>query len=472
MESTGLARVSAVCAVAFAAHRVCWRGQTIPHLRRPSLGHPTPLSPRSVRMPKYSNPSGLACSFCHKPQREVDKIIAGPNVYICSECIRLCLDIIRENSQPKPISWGQQRVPPPARIKAFLDQYVIGQDQAKRKIAVAVYNHYKRLEANQQGENKTSDVEIQKSNVLLIGPTGTGKTLVAQTLARLLDVPFVIADATTLTEAGYVGEDVENIILNLYQASGNNIERTVKGIVYIDEVDKLAKKSFTSSVSRDVSGEGVQQALLKIIEGTMANIQVRGNKRLPNQEYIQIDTSQILFICGGSFEGLSQVIEQRLGKKRVGFLKGEKDEVRPKATEPKANLQRVTPEDLDKFGLIPEFIGRLPVLAVMDHLEEADLIKILKEPKNSLVRQYQKLFKFEKVKLEFTDKALEAMARKAVERKTGARGLRTLMETVMLDIMYEVPSQDNIREVVITEETVTEGKPPHIEQVRDYGVSS
>jgi len=423
-------------------------------------------------MPKYSNPSGLACSFCHKPQREVDKIIAGPNVYICSECIRLCLDIIRENSQPKPMTWGQQRIPPPARIKAFLDQYVIGQDHAKRKIAVAVYNHYRRLEANAQDANTPTDVEIQKSNVLLIGPTGTGKTLMAQTLARLLDVPFVIADATTLTEAGYVGEDVENIVLNLYQASGNNVERTIKGIVYVDEIDKLAKKSFTSSVSRDVSGEGVQQALLKIIEGTLANIQVRGNKRLPNQEYIQIDTSQILFICGGSFEGLEQVIEQRLGRKRVGFLKGQEEDDRKKADDKRALLQRATPEDLDKFGLIPEFIGRLPVIAVMDHLEEGDLVQILKEPKNSLVRQYQKLFKFEKVKLDFTDKALEAMARKAVERKTGARGLRTLMETVMLDIMYEIPSQDNIREVVITEETVTEGKAPHVEKVRDYGVSS
>jgi ATP-dependent Clp protease ATP-binding subunit ClpX len=423
-------------------------------------------------MPKYSNPSGLACSFCHKPQREVDKIIAGPNVYICSECIRLCLDIIRENSQPKPIAWGQQRVPAPARIKAYLDQYVIGQDRAKRKIAVAVYNHYKRLEANAQSETSNSDVEIQKSNVLLIGPTGTGKTLMAQTLARFLDVPFVIADATTLTEAGYVGEDVENIVLNLYQSSGNNIERTIKGIVYLDEIDKLAKKSFTSSVSRDVSGEGVQQALLKIIEGTLANIQVCGNKRLPNQEYIQIDTSQILFICGGSFEGLGQVIEQRLGKKRVGFLKGTEEDNERKADEKRPLLQRTTPEDLDKFGLIPEFIGRLPVIAVMDHLEEDDLVTILKEPKNSLVRQYQKLFKFEKVKLEFTDKALEAMARKAVERKTGARGLRTLMETVMLDVMYDIPSQDNIREVVITEETVTEGKAPHVERIRDYGVSS
>ena len=424
-------------------------------------------------MPKYSNPSGLACSFCHKPQREVDKIIAGPNVYICSECIKLCLDIIRENNQPKPLAWGQQRVPPPARIKAFMDQYIVGQDQAKRKIAVAVYNHYKRLEAAAKAEGNKDEVEIQKSNVLLIGPTGTGKTLIAQTLSRFLDVPFVVADATTLTEAGYVGEDVENIILNLYQASGNNIERTVKGIVYVDEIDKLAKKSFTSSVSRDVSGEGVQQALLKIIEGTNANIQVKGNKRLPNQEYLQVDTSNILFICGGSFEGLPKVIEQRLGKKTVGFLKGKdepKDEPRHVGKDSKSVLQRVTPEDLDKFGLIPEFIGRLPIIAVMDHLDEDDLVRILKEPKNSLVRQYQKLFKFEKVKLTFTDDALRAMARKAVERKTGARGLRTLLETVMLDIMYEIPSQDHIREVLITEDVITEGKPPVTETVRDYGV--
>ena len=427
-------------------------------------------------MPKYTNPPGLACSFCHKPQREVDKIIAGPNVYICSECIKLCLDIIREKNQPKPLSWGQQRVPPPARIKAFLDQYVIGQDQAKRKIAVAVYNHYKRLEANQKSEGKSDEVEIQKSNVLLIGPTGTGKTLMAQTLARFLDVPFVIADATTLTEAGYVGEDVENIILNLYQASGNNLERTLKGIVYVDEVDKLAKKSFTSSVSRDVSGEGVQQALLKIIEGTQANIQVRGNKRLPNQEYLQVDTSNILFICGGSFEGLSKVIEQRMGKKQVGFLKGAEEEKeqrmapRHATDDPKQILQRVVPTDLDKFGLIPEFIGRLPVIAVMNLLEEDDLVQILQEPKNSLVKQYQKLFRFEKVKLTFTDDALRAMAKKAVERKTGARGLRTIIETVMLDIMYEIPSRDNIREVIINEDVITEGKAPQVEPVQNYGV--
>ena len=429
-------------------------------------------------MPKYPNPSGLACSFCHKPQREVDKIIAGPNVYICSECIKLCLDIIRENAQPKPISWGQQKVPPPARIKAFLDQYVIGQDKAKRTIAVAVYNHYKRLEANQalaKAENKKGDeVEIQKSNVLLIGSTGTGKTLLAQTLARFLDVPFVIADATTLTEAGYVGEDVENIVLNLYQASGNNLERTQRGIVYIDEIDKLAKKSFTSSVSRDVSGEGVQQALLKIIEGTQANIQVRGNKRLPNQEYLQVDTSNILFICGGSFEGLQKIVEARTGNRTVGFLKGDTTPTANQradgVTAEKKGLQRAVPEDLERFGLIPEFIGRLPVIAIMNPLEVEDLVMILAEPKNSIIRQYQKLFKFEKVKLTFTDGALRAVAEKAAERKAGARGLRTIIEQVMLDVMYDIPSQDNIREVVIDEDVINNGGEPRIEAVRDYGV--
>jgi ATP-dependent Clp protease ATP-binding subunit ClpX len=423
-------------------------------------------------MPKYTNPSGLACSFCHKPQREVDKIIAGPNVYICSECIKLCLDIIRENAQPKPISWGGQKVPIPAKIKSYLDQYVIGQDQAKRKIAVAVYNHYKRLEANQksEGNGQEGDVEVQKSNVLLIGPTGTGKTLIAQTLARFLDVPFVIADATTLTEAGYVGEDVENIILNLYQASGNNLDRTIRGIVYIDEVDKLAKKSFTSSVSRDVSGEGVQQALLKIIEGTTANIQVRGNKRLPNQEYLQVDTSNILFICGGSFEGLGKIIEERTGKKTVGFMADEEKEER--LVDELCVLQSTTSEDLEHFGIIPEFIGRLPVIAIMDDLDEESLVQILSEPKNSLVKQYQKLFRFEKVKLAFTEGALKAVAHRAADRRAGARGLRTILEGVMLDIMYDIPGQDNIREVTITEAVVTEGAEPETEPVRDYGVPS
>lgn len=400
-------------------------------------------------MAKYSNPGGLSCSFCHKPQREVDKIIAGPNVYICSECIKLCLDIIREDSSQKPIAWGHQKLPPPAKIKSFLDQYIIGQHQAKRQISVAVYNHYKRLEHNKKNAAGT-EVEIQKSNVLLIGPTGTGKTLMAQTLARFLDVPFVMADATTLTEAGYVGEDVENIILNLYHASNNNLERTVKGIVYIDEIDKLARKNSTSSVSRDVSGEGVQQALLKLLEGTQANIQVRGNKRLPNQEYLQVDTTNILFICGGSFEGLEKVIEERVGARTVGFVKsaGNTEEER------EITLQQVQAEDLTNFGLIPEFIGRLPVTATLEHLRAEDMVHILKEPKNSLVKQYQKLFKFEKVKLTFTDEALRAIADEAVTRKAGARGLRSIMEKVMLEIMYEIPSQEHLKEVVITEEIV------------------
>ncbi len=421
-------------------------------------------------MGKYSNPSGLSCSFCHKSQKEVDKIIAGPNVYICSECIRLCLDIIRENSQQKPVSWGHSGVPAPAKIKAYLDQYVVGQHSAKRKISVAVYNHYKRIEANTAAQD--GDVEIQKSNVLLVGPTGTGKTLMARTLARFLDVPFVIADATTLTEAGYVGEDVENIVLNLYQASNNNLERTQRGIIYVDEIDKLTKKNFTSSVSRDVSGEGVQQALLKILEGTVANVQVRGNKRLPNQEHIQIDTKGILFIVGGSFEGLERIIEQRIGRRSVGFSREEPTAGRldtESIDTRRALLQKVTTGDLDKFGLIPEFIGRLPILAVMDPLNVDDLVHVLTEPKNALVKQYQKLFKFEKVKLRFTDEAVRAIAEKAQDRKSGARGLRAIIETVMLDVMYEVPSVEGISEVVITEGVIRGTEEPEFMAVAELG---
>jgi ATP-dependent Clp protease ATP-binding subunit ClpX len=426
-------------------------------------------------MGKYSNPGGLSCSFCHKAQREVAKIIAGPNVYICSDCIKLCMDIVRENSQQKPVSWGHSGVPAPAKIKAYLDQYVIGQNEAKRKISVAVYNHYKRLEANSGGGE--GDVEVQKSNVLLIGPTGTGKTLIAQTLARYLDVPFVIADATSLTEAGYVGEDVENIVLQLYQSANNNLERTLKGIVYIDEIDKLTKKNFTSSVSRDVSGEGVQQALLKIIEGTVANIQVRGNKRLPNQEHIQVDTSNILFICGGSFEGIEQIVEHRTGRRSVGFAREEplKNETPAGDSEDlrRSLLQSIRTEDLERFGLIPEFIGRLPVLAIMNPLTVDDLVHVLTEPKNALIKQYQKLLKFEKVKLEFTEDAIHAMAERAQARKSGARGLRAIIEKVMLDVMYEVPSIDGLEAVEITADLVRgEGDPVYHQRADGLGDSA
>jgi ATP-dependent Clp protease ATP-binding subunit ClpX len=416
-------------------------------------------------MPKYPNPSGLQCSFCRKPQKEVDKIVAGPNVYICGDCIRLCLDIIKSVPAQKPVAWGQAQVPSPARIKAFLDQYVIGQDKAKRKIAVAVYNHYKRLEANEKARSQPGDVEIQKSNLLLIGSTGTGKTLLAQTLARFLDVPFAIADATALTEAGYVGEDVENIVLGLYQASDGNLERTQKGIVYIDEIDKLAKK-FTSASTRDVSGEGVQQAILKILEGTVANVQTRGSRRLQSQETVQIDTTNILFICGGSFEGLSKIIEARVGRRNVGFLA---EDLAVQGAEARG-LHDVAIEDLEKFGLIPELIGRLPVVAVMDDLSQQDLNRILTEPKNSLVKQYQKLFKFEKVKLTFTEGALLAVAERAATRRSGARGLRTILESVMLEIMYELPSMENLKEVVINEEVIRGQAQPVLLPLNEPGV--
>ncbi len=425
-------------------------------------------------MGKYHTPGGLTCSFCHKSQREVDKIIAGPNVYICSECIRLCMDIIRENTPQKQVAWGGDGVPSPSDIKAYLDQYVVGQDEAKRRIAVAVYNHYKRLEANAKASD--GDVEVQKSNVLLIGPTGTGKTLMAQTLARFLDVPFVIADATTLTEAGYVGEDVENIVNSLYQAANMSVDRTIRGIVYVDEIDKLARKNFTSSVSRDVSGEGVQQALLKILEGTVANIQTKGKQRLANQETVQIDTTNILFICGGSFEGLNRIVEQRMGKRSVGFERATPDETpgsrRDDLPPDGSLLRKATGEDLTKFGLIPEFIGRLPVVAVMNMLSVDDMVHVLTEPKNALIKQYQKLFKFEKVRLKFTDDALVAIAEKAIGRKSGARGLRAVMESVMLEVMFEVPSVDGIEEVTITKDAVLGNGEPEFTSVPEVGGAS
>ena len=422
-------------------------------------------------MSKTTKKETPKCSFCQKSQREVEKIIEGPKrVYICSDCVRLCLDIIHENAQNSTMHLGNNRkTPPPAQIKAFLDQYVIGQDSAKRKIAVAVYNHYKRLDIHDGNlDIPESDVEVQKSNLLLIGPTGTGKTLLAQTLARYLNVPFAIADATALTEAGYVGEDVENIILKLHKAAKNNIEQTIRGIIYIDEIDKLTKRGSTASVSRDVSGEGVQQALLKIIEGTQATVQLKGKGRMPTQENVIIDTTNILFICGGSFEGLERIVETRLGRRSVGFLSDEVNRVE----NPKEYLKSATSEDLEKFGLIPEFIGRIPIIAIMNPLTVNVLVQILTEPKNSLVKQYQKLFRLEQVELTFDDEALTAIAEKAVKRNAGARGLRTIIETIMLEIMYEMPSDPSLQEVIISKDTVVNGSEPELVHHMDLGASS
>lgn len=396
----------------------------------------------------------LRCSFCNEKQSSKIKIITGPSdVYICSNCIELCLGIINESSVTARNLKG---VPPPQVIKDYLDQYVIGQHTAKKRLSVAVYNHYRRLENLEKAQKDEDEIEIQKSNLLLIGPTGTGKTLMAQSLAKFLNVPFVIADATTLTEAGYVGEDVENIVQKLYRAANNDVKKTIRGIIFVDEIDKLAKKGSGGSVSRDVSGEGVQQALLKIIEGTVANIQMKENKRLSTQQSVQIDTSHILFICGGSFEGLEKIIEQRTGKGSIGF--GAEHIVSEESSD--RTLADVTPEDLEKFGLIPEFIGRLPVIAVMEHLDQDQLVKILAEPKNALTKQYQKLFKEENITLSFTDDALQAIAAKAVSRKSGARGLRAIIEEVMLDIMYEAPSETDLVEVIIEEATIVDAQPP------------